>query len=151
MTLGICQQSKWQRKAHGGEIIPWDSIPYADKREAAHAKARVLCASCPVLEACERYLSDMERAGVCVAGVVAGRYCDLLPNSVSGAGPQRLPPADAPERQTTCRGCGQRMWPQRASPQRVAETPAPQHQGEGLCNDCYPHLSRTNRTNRTSK
>ena len=148
MTRGICQQPKWRYKAHSGEMIPWDATDKTVLRESLHAKARVLCAACPVLEACESYLADMERAGICVAGVVAGRYSDLFPNSVSGTGPRKLPDADDPERQTTCRGCGERMWPQCTPPALIVETPAPQHQGEGLCNDCYPQLSRTNRTNK---
>lgn len=148
MIEGICQQKKWRRKVRSGELIPWDTTGSTELREAAHAKARMLCASCPALEACEAYLSDMERAGISVAGVVAGRYSDLALSATPSRKIKKLPEEDAVERQATCRGCGQRMWPQFATPDLIAQTPAPQHCGEGLCENCWPDMRRRSRNRR---
>ncbi|MCQ4611874.1 hypothetical protein [Corynebacterium sp. CCUG 51687] len=148
MIQGTCQRRKWRRKANQGERIPWDSADKVVIRDPEHAKARLLCASCPALEACENYLADKERAGVSVAGVVAGRYCDLPAARASLLPPKVLPRPEVAEQQSHCRGCGALMWPQCTPPARVAASEAPQHQGEGLCENCYPHLSRTNRNTR---
>ena len=145
MTLGTCQRREWLRKRARGETIPWDSTDKTTMRDEAHTKARVLCASCPVLEACEAYLAAMERAGISVAGVVAGRYSDLPSSGVRSTAPKSLPRASATEQQTTCRGCGKRMWPQCTEPARIAVRPAPQHQGEGLCDVCWPDMHRFRR------
>lgn len=142
MIEGICQRRKWRRKASKGERIPWDSADKAVVRDPEHAKARLLCAQCPALEACEAYLADKERAGVSVAGVVAGRYCDLAAARASLLPPKVLPRPEVAEQQSHCRGCGALMWPQCTPPERVATSAAPQHQGEGLCDACWPQMHR---------
>lgn len=144
---GVCQ--RWRRKAGKGEAIPWDSFDKAVLRKPAHEQARLLCATCPALEACEADLSEAERAGKSIAGVVAGRYCDLPAARASLSPPKVLPRPEVAEQQSHCRGCGELMWPQCTPPARVAASNAPQHHGEGLCENCYPHLSRTARTKST--
>ena len=140
---GVCL--RWRRKAGKGEAIPWDSFDKAVDRDPAHAKARVLCAQCPELEACEADLSEAERAGKSIAGVVAGRYCDLPAARASLAPPKVLPRPEVVEQQSHCRGCGALMWPQCTPPRRVAESTAPQHKGEGLCDECWPQMHRFHR------
>lgn len=117
----------------------WESPPGATMRDGdleVHAWARRLCLMCPVLEACEAYLSDQERAGNHIDGVIAARYSDVC---APGTFPDR--------RQTHCSGCGKAMRPQRERglsgvAKKRHKPPRRKHVGEGLCDKCYPRLSR---------
>lgn len=149
---GICQQEKWRDAAVYGAGMPWDSRLHRDGRgeqakEAVakrHNLARQLCQRCPLLEACERYLSATERAGIRVDGVVAGRYSDT-PSHGWILGPAHIPDGNEEGRQTNCRACGQPMWPQVVSPERATERGGQRHVGEGLCEICFPRFARHNR------
>ncbi|MBA1834149.1 hypothetical protein [Corynebacterium wankanglinii] len=148
---GICQKNTWREAARRGEELPWDSRLGYERRgtsldvtTARHDRARGLCQCCPVLEACEQYLSDMERAGVGVDGVIAGRYSDT-PTRGWNSGPKKLPPAPYEGQQTHCRACRTAMWPQAADPELVATQGGPRHLGEGLCEHCYPRFARHGR------
>lgn len=146
---GICQSRKWRTGAHKGEVIPWDGKvvkerhhpPAGDMTLHRHEEARLLCQRCPVLDACENYLSDMEKRGISVNGVVAGRYSDTPPGGWE-KGPAKIPSADINEQQTTCRACREPMWPQITAPERVAKQGGRQHKGEGLCDLCHPRFAR---------
>lgn len=92
-----------------------------------HRQAKVLCKMCPLLRQCEQALSDFEKAGTPVDGVMAGRYADT--GGYHGSKVNVL---------KVCEGCGQRMIPQRKKPQPDQR----QHVGEGLCQDCYPMFGR---------
>lgn len=146
---GICQKRKWRQAAKHGEITPWEARTGAERRRgdepdrtmARHERARELCHRCPALDACERYLSAMEKAGICISGIVAGRYSDTPPGNWKN-GPARLPKGDEEERQTACRACHAPMWPQATPQARVTTLGGAQHAGEGLCGDCYPKFAR---------
>lgn len=146
---GICQATTWREAAAQGDPMPWESrFGYERRKEGVceaterrHAHARKLCQRCPVLEACEHYLSDMERAGIGVDGVVAGRYSDT-PAHGWVDGPKRQPSGDEEGMQTRCLACRAPMWPQATNPERVALHGGAQHAGEGLCDQCYPKFAR---------
>lgn len=146
---GICQQPKWRDAAEGGAGMPWDSQLPSDGRgekgkqtaDKRHNLARKLCQRCPILDACERYLSDTERAGVRVDGVVAGRYSDT-PSYGWILGPAHIPDGNEKGRQTNCRACGGPMWPQVTSPEKAQRLGGHRHIGEGLCELCYPRFAR---------
>ena len=149
--LGICQRHTWREAALHGEELPWDSrLGYErrglsnDATATRHARARGLCQCCPLLDACERYLSDMEQAGVGIDGIIAGRYSDT-PDHGWDTGPKKLPPAPREGVQTHCRACREAMWPQATDPDRVATQGGPRHVGEGLCEHCYPRFTRHSR------
>lgn len=151
--VGVCQTERWRKALRRGEIIPWDARVSTERKDAKpdtalerQEYARALCARCPVLEACERMLSDKEKLGECVLGVVAGRFSDVTPEGWK-SGPKRLPTHPVDGRQTHCRACGKAMWPQGTAPRKVAASSSPQHRGEGLCASCYPQFSRAARSN----
>lgn len=146
---GICQKHKWREKAAAGDPLPWDSRLGYERRtdsptDAAarrHEQARRLCQRCPILDACEHYLSDMERAGISVDGIVAGRYSDTPPGNWKH-GPAKLPSGNEEGVQTRCRACRAPMWPQATNPARIADLGGPQHAGEGLCEPCFTQFAR---------
>lgn len=132
---GLCQRSEF-RTASGPSL--WDSGAYQElttKVDARHVKARQLCHQCPLLEQCERMLSDFERRGEPIDGVVAGRYADV--------------PGLRKER-PMCLGCGVELISlaeqSEARPDhrkaKLARRRRKAHIGEGLCRTCYPKLSR---------
>lgn len=146
MDEGICQRKKWRERAAEGYALPWDSRLGYEKREDGilletqkrHARARALCQRCPVLHACESYVSHMETIGVAIDGVVAGRYSDTKGKRV----PTRPPTGTEEEIQTKCLACGSAMWPQATPRDRVVSSGVPQHAGEGLCEHCFPTFAR---------
>lgn len=153
-TLGVCQRR--EHKAQQGQPSLWDpKHPKDQKHKGApanawidrHYKARLLCHTCPLLDACESYLSDCEKNNIHVAGVIAGRYCDVHYLGTPGSHRIRPRPEDQ-ERQVTCRACGKLMWPQRNREQgfnhRIPYDNV-QHVGEGLCETCYLTHSRKKR------
>ncbi|EEI16333.1 hypothetical protein HMPREF0298_1919 [Corynebacterium lipophiloflavum DSM 44291] len=98
-----------------------------------HTEAKLLCRRCPLLTACERALSDLERAGLHVDGVMAGRYSDVRSHMLRN---------EAQFHQTTCRGCAAPLIPQGGVGAKTKPPPkARRHIGEGLCEDCYPVLA----------
>lgn len=137
MILGICQQPRHQATATRPSL--WDPTFPGEPVKNALARqqqARLLCATCPLLGACERMLSDAERRGVLVGGVVAGRYSDI---------PQQHG-KEGDLYQERCRACGKQMLPQAEPPiqargRRSKKHPL-RHMGEGLCDKCYPVCSR---------
>lgn len=146
IMLGMCQRPEHQPE--DGMPSLWDPQgergmgrqSFRDVTRKRHHRARLLCLRCPLLDACERYLSDMENKMVPVAGIVAGRYFDGPPQG----GRIKPKPLDK-ERQVTCRGCGHLMWPRSNILQDHPAIPGPdecQHKGEGLCESCWPKLSR---------
>lgn len=123
----------WNRKWPKG--LPWDGRRQGEESDsvrARHAYARQECMRCPLLDACEAYLSDQETDGTRVDGITAGRYSDVNPHE----------PSDVAFQQTTCRGCQESMRPQRTPAKPPRLTPRKKHRGEGLCQDCWPNLSR---------
>ena len=129
-TTALC----WY-KHNTAPISPWDGrCPNegTDEVQARHDIARLQCHRCPLLAACEKALSDMEKQGLRVDGVMAGRYSDVL-----------IASAERDFTQTHCRGCKTPLRPQ-GGPSRNRTLPAgtSQHLGEGLCEQCYPRLAR---------
>lgn len=118
--------SVWESNREGEKAESW---------ERRHRQARVLCRSCPMLDACETELSRLEKEGKPVDGIVAGRYCDI---------PVHAGPRQHAFTTVTCRGCQERIIPQ-------AKADAPWHPGkvlhvgEGLCENCFPRYSRAAR------
>ena len=129
-TVGICMR----RENRGTATTPnlWEA-PRDQERMASvvqrHQRARLLCRRCPLLDACESYLSATEKDGKRVGGVVAARYSDIRP-------------AWTEEWQSACAGCGKPMRPQHVSQRSKPRKTARIHVGEGLCDDCYPRLRR---------
>ena len=123
--LGVCQQKHYR----GNNL--WEgrrATETEDDVAERHRIAKILCHRCPLLDVCEHALYDMERQGLRVDGVMAGRYSDVwtVVNKAHG------------EYQHYCRGCGEKMV-------RAARTPKPgqlAHCGQGLCSECYPALAR---------
>lgn len=145
-TGGICQRPKYRRAIKRGEVIPWDAHqPNTAYLATKHRQeyARILCQQCPMLEACEQRLSHLERRGLSVDGIVAGRVSDV-PSHLWQYIPRSLP-KKAPGVLTHCRACGTNMWPQCAASDQVRASTAPQHKGEGLCDRCWPTHTRANR------
>lgn len=130
-TAALC----WYKR-QTGKVSPWDgSRPLESSEEvlARHKEARLRCHRCPLLEACERALSDMEKQNLRVDGVMAGRYSDVLAYSN----------AERRYAQTNCRGCHAPLRPQGGvSTNRKIPAGARDHRGEGLCDQCYPRLAR---------
>ena len=130
-TAALC----WYKRQSAG-VSPWDgSHPRESYEEvfARHEEARLRCHRCPLLAACERALSDMEKQSLRVDGVMAGRYSDVIAYS---NGERRFV-------QTTCRGCRAPLRPQGdVSNNRKFPAGARDHRGEGLCDQCYPRLAR---------
>ena len=135
-TLARCRSDKWP----GGQT-PWDGPRPSEESTRVrqrHAMARTFCQSCVLLDACEIALSDMEKAGIHVEGVMAGRYSD-----VRGHG-QTARQHDF--RQADCRFCGIAIKPQADATwwknSAARRGGFGQHAGEGLCVDCFPKASR---------
>ena len=130
-TEALC----WHTRQHVG-TAPWDGRnpgePSAEVRDR-HEQARRKCHRCPLLTACERALSDMEKDVLRVDGVMAGRYSDVKPYNHT----------DLEFTQSTCRGCQHPLLPRgTVSQNRKHPDGARRHIGEGLCEDCYPRLAR---------
>lgn len=143
-VLGVCQRP--ENQSAPGEPSLWESqMPWerrakkaVDTFKARHVKARIECSRCPLLEPCERYLSDMEERGLRVDGVVAGRYSDVSQYGYSK-------PRDEIGNQSRCRVCREFMWPRAAPPDKLTPDIPRQHQGEGLCDLCHRRFSRQER------
>lgn len=133
-TTALC----WHKR-QTGKVSQWDGRQPQEPTTsvlARHERARLQCHHCPLLNACERALSEMEKKGLRVDGVMAGRYSDVLDYSK----------AERDLTQTNCRGCQATMRPQgRIGNSRRLPEQTRQHAGEGLCEDCYPRLSRAAR------
>lgn len=142
-VVGTCQRrsmaatatrpSLWDTKGDGETTV--------DVMRQRNQKAMVLCQACPLLEACEAMLSDHEKRGIAISGVVAGRYSDVpVHTSSQGAEP----------RQRTCRGCHEQIQPQCLAPgprsHRKKKLSVHIHVGEGLCQWCHPQISRAARS-----
>lgn len=130
-TAALC----WHKR-QTADVSPWDGSHPGESSEdvlARHEEARLRCHHCPLLEACERALSDMEKQALRVDGVMAGRYSDVAAYSN----------AERRYVQTTCRGCHTHLRPQgNVSYKRKLPAGARDHRGEGLCDQCYPRLAR---------
>lgn len=134
-VMGVCalpghessraQPSLWESR-RGKEPI--------EEMEERHRQARFLCQRCPLLDPCERALSDMELKSIPIDGVMAGRYGDVAYGSLWEGDVQR-----------TCAVCGELMNPQRKYRKRTPPV-ARNHMGEGLCEECFPIFSRKNRS-----
>lgn len=128
----LCWYKRWS-----ASIIPWDGRAPRESTEevaARHEKARLICHRCPLLAACEQALSAMERQGLRIDGVMAGRYSDVRDS---------LGSREDGFRQAECRGCQVPLLPMRSNSWRVKPPAgARQHVGEGLCSECYPQLAR---------
>lgn len=135
--LGVCQRRSMAATA--GKPSLWD--PQADagrEREEdvnqRHRSAKIMCQACPLLDACEAALSAHEKAGVLIAGVVAGRYSDVARK-------------DNEHQLVSCRLCGEDMLPQAMTRKTIKQR---KHTGEGLCDWCYPQVSRATRRRMTA-
>ena len=101
--------------------------------EQRHSQARVLCFQCPCLRDCEQRLSEFERQGVGISGVVAARYSDV-PAMARNNGHSQL----------ECSICGERMRPQSDMHAEERRRPGSMkgvsrfHMGEGKCDTCWP-------------
>lgn len=114
---------------------PWDGRRRGEETARVlerHAAARQECMRCPLLTQCETYLSDQEDAGLRVDGVIAARYSDVDPMSRS----------EQDFWQTTCRGCNKDMLPRSPTGSKRLRGLYRKHAGEGLCDECFPVLSR---------
>lgn len=124
--------------ACAGNPGPWESIRPKEEIKAfdrRQRRAKIDCHRCPILDACERYLSACEKQKIPIDGVVAGRWPDWTKSEIT-ARVKRL--------QKHCRHCGHPMRPQwRATDPNPRNVP--QHVGEGLCNACWPTHSRAAR------
>lgn len=129
-TAALC----WYKR-NTAPISPWDGRAPNEAREAVlarHEIARVQCQRCPLLTACERALSDMEKQSLRVDGVMAGRYSDVATHS-----------GEHEFAQLRCRGCNAPLLPQGGTHnRRKVPLGARQHLGEGLCEECYLRLAR---------
>lgn len=138
-VVGACQRRSMAATATMPSL--WDtkapSETTVEPMRKRNQKAMILCQTCPLLDACEAMLADLEKQGIAISGVVAGRYSDV-PVHPSNRG--------AEPRQITCRGCHEQMLPQYVSPY-CKQSPRPErcHVGEGLCDWCYPQISRAAR------
>lgn len=132
--IQLCRHPRYQRRGRN----LWETRPKepTEQRRERHAQARMLCQSCPLLEACEAALSDLEVQGLGVDGVMAGRMSDV-------------PGYGVVEKQDRCRVCGLRLQPQKrvAEKRRLLPGQRP-HVGEGLCDRCYPEHHRQARLTR---
>lgn len=139
-TKALC----W-RKRHATTPTPWEGrLPKEPSEDVRirHDQARIQCHLCPLLNACERALTAMEKRALRVDGVMAGRYSDVYPYSH----------VDNEFTQTTCRGCHAQLKPQGpVSNNRKSPKEARNHQGEGLCDKCYPKLARAIRHQPTKR
>ena len=134
MAATPTQTSLWDTKVDGETTV--------DVMRQRNQKAMVMCQACPLLEVCEAMLSDHEKQGIAISGVVAGRYSDV-PVHASSQG--------AEPRQSTCRGCHEQMRPQYVSSHsKKRNQPEQRHMGEGLCDRCYPQISRAARKGRAA-
>lgn len=128
---GICQREEYRNPSSG--IRLWESMHPREKSESVnhrHRNARILCRRCPLLDACEKYLTQCELAGASVDGVVAGRYCDVR---VWGS---------VARYQSHCEGCGCPLIPREPGTRAAFGEGARRHAGEGLCKKCFPLLRR---------
>lgn len=129
--------SCWYRRWPDGS--PWDGRRGGEGTKSVlirHEEARILCRRCPLIDACERALGDMEDQALNVDGVMAGRYADVRPQMV----------ADGIFCQTNCRGCGNSLIPRAGVHLNAKPRPgARPHVGEGLCEDCWPDLALSTR------
>ncbi len=127
----LCWYKRWE-----GDVSPWDGRRPSEPTEdtlARHEKARLICRRCPLITACERALSDLERQALRVDGVMAGRYSDVHPGVAGG---------ESAFCQRVCRGCQVPLIPQGTiHPRTKIPADARPHLGEGLCEDCYPWLA----------
>lgn len=132
---GICQRPEHRPTASTPSL--WEGLSTGERRgdvAARHVQAKIECLRCPLLRACEAMLSDSEKSGDPVDGVVAGRYSDC---AIDYSCPDH--------RQRNCRTCGQPMYPQRWLKKNPEATVERVHSGEGLCNGCYSLFSRWSR------
>src|SRR5699024_3902887 len=106
-----------------------------------HQAAILACAQCPRLEACEADLTESEKAGIPIDGVMAGRYSDTATWWMRGC------PEMTAFMQTHCRACQEEMRPHIPG-KRSKHTPDRRHVGEGMCDQCYPVFSRAARRGR---
>lgn len=129
-TAALC----WYKR-NTARISPWDGRAPKEASEDVqkrHEYARTQCHRCPLLHACERALSDMEKKRLRVDGVMAGRYSDVATNS-----------GEDEFTQLHCRGCTTPLLPQGGiEHRRKVPHGARRHLGEGLCEQCYPRLAR---------
>lgn len=139
MTPGTCQlranhpTAKW--------VSPWEGRRQGELTAAVlhrHQAAKVACALCPRLEACEAFLSDFEKKDIEIDGIVAGRYSDVT--SWWRRGRQE----ETSFIQSTCRACQEEMKPQ-ARARRYQNPATRRHVGEGMCDQCHPVFSRAAR------
>lgn len=123
----------WAKRWPNGS--PWDGRRPGEETTSVaerHAVARQECMRCPLLDKCEHYLTDQETEGARVDGVIAGRYSDVDPLSKN----------EHQFWQTTCRGCEKDMIPMRPTGSKRSRGLRRKHTGEGLCDECFPVLSR---------
>lgn len=138
-VVGACQRRSMAATRTRPSL--WDTkVPSettVDVMRQRNQKAMVLCQACPLLDACEAMLADHEKQGIAISGVVAGRYSDV---------PVHPSNRSAEPRQIACRGCQEQMLPQYVSPYcKQPNRPERRHVGEGLCDWCYPQISRAAR------
>lgn len=132
---GLCWME--ENRPPAGRPSPWDGRWHGEKAEMVlrrHQVARLACAQCPRLEDCEATLSDFEKEGAGVDGIMAGRLCDVV---VHGGNPVAI--------QSHCRACREKMQPQAKAPKGKVLHHERFHVGEGMCNKCHPQFSRAAR------
>lgn len=125
----ICRRRQY-RAAPPTRVSLWESAEAretTENRDKRHLQARILCRQCPVLDACEQRLSEMEAADIRIDGVVAARFSDV---KVSWA----------KERQSTCRVCGIKLIAQAHAVKLRESTQVRHHVGKGLCSACAVRL-----------
>lgn len=133
--IGTCQLPR--ARSTGADVSLWESRRSREDKDSVgqrHLRARLECWVCPVLEACEAALTDMERQGQHVDGVMAARYSDVKSRDALGI------------HQAKCRGCHVSLWPQAKDPDQMPSGRL-RHVGEGLCETCWPAFSRSAHNN----
>ena len=116
----------------------WESAAWQERGPSVttrNARARMECARCPALDACEADLTDHERAGIHIDGIMAGRYSDVKSGYFAGG------------RTVHCRACGVLLVPQARAHEPIYGN-LRLHAGEGLCVLCHPTKSRAATTTR---
>lgn len=126
-----------RRNRTKGKPSLWDDRLPNEKTEdllKRNHQARLLCNQCQLLDQCETYLTEFEKEGLPIAGVIAGRYSDVRTHHNS----------DNTTTQTTCKTCEIKLIPQARKNKKPHKNIA-LHAGEGLCTQCFPKYSRTAR------
>ena len=134
----MCVCRRPEHKPTAVRLSLWETNREGERSESYEPRlrqARVLCRSCPMLDHCESELSRMEKKGIPVDGIMAGRFSDVKTHGGMKSGAFTT---------VSCQGCHLTLIPQ-AKRGQIARAGRVQHVGEGLCALCFPKYSRAAR------